>query len=113
MTDPASTSARTDVIDVRGLTFRYPGSPRPALQDMNFAVGPGEIFGFLGPSGSGKSTTQKLLIGLLRGHGGDVSVWGREPTAWGPRFYEIASREVVDFGSGVVHALRSTSHVER
>lgn len=88
MTDPASTSARTDVIDVRGLTFRYPGSPRPALQDMNFAVGPGEIFGFLGPSGSGKSTTQKLLIGLLRGHGGDVSVWGREPTAWGPRFYE-------------------------
>ncbi|TGD88409.1 hypothetical protein BayCH28_11800 [Mycolicibacterium sp. CH28] len=27
--------------------------------------------------------------------------------------HEIASREVVDFGSGVVHALRSTSHVER
>ncbi|OAN39443.1 ABC transporter ATP-binding protein [Mycolicibacterium iranicum] len=88
MKHPASTSPRTDVIDVRGLTFQYPGSPRPALRDMNFTVGPGEIFGFLGPSGSGKSTTQKLLIGLLRGHTGHVSVWGREPAAWGPRFYE-------------------------
>jgi fluoroquinolone transport system ATP-binding protein len=55
---------------------------------MDFEVGRGEIFGFLGPSGAGKSTTQKLLIGLLRGHGGDIAVWGREPLDWGPDYYQ-------------------------
>ncbi|MBB3748611.1 fluoroquinolone transport system ATP-binding protein [Mycolicibacterium sp. BK634] len=55
---------------------------------MDFAVGRGEIFGFLGPSGAGKSTTQKLLIGLLRGHGGTASVWGKDPLEWGPDYYQ-------------------------
>ncbi len=34
------------------------------MRGMDFSVGRGEIFGFLGRSGAGKSTTQKLLIGL-------------------------------------------------
>lgn len=46
------------VIDVRGLTFTYPGAAEPAIRGMDFTVGGGEIFGFLGPSGAGKSTTQ-------------------------------------------------------
>lgn len=78
----------TDVIDVRGLTFSYPKAAEPAIRGMDFAVGNGEIFGFLGPSGAGKSTTQKLLIGLLRGHGGHAKVWGRDPVDWGPDYYE-------------------------
>lgn len=83
---PPATS--TDVISVAGLTFTYPGSTDPAVRGMDFTVGRGEIFGFLGPSGAGKSTTQKLLIGLLRGHGGHASVWGRDPLAWGPDYYQ-------------------------
>ena len=55
---------------------------------MDFTVGRGEIFGFLGPSGAGKSTTQKLLIGLLRGHGGEAAVRGKDPLAWGPDYYQ-------------------------
>ena len=55
---------------------------------MDFSVERGEIFGFLGPSGAGKSTTQKLLIGLLRGHGGEATVWGKDPLAWGPDYYQ-------------------------
>lgn len=55
---------------------------------MDFTVGNGEIFGFLGPSGAGKSTTQKLLIGLLRGHGGYATVWGRDPLDWGADYYQ-------------------------
>lgn len=78
----------TDVIDVRGLTFSYPRSTEPAVRGMDFTVGNGEIFGFLGPSGAGKSTTQKLLIGLLRGHGGRATVWGRDPLDWGPDYYQ-------------------------
>jgi fluoroquinolone transport system ATP-binding protein len=55
---------------------------------MDFTVSRGEIFGFLGPSGAGKSTTQKLLIGLLRDHGGQATVWGKDPLQWGPDYYE-------------------------
>jgi fluoroquinolone transport system ATP-binding protein len=87
--DIATTSSvTTEVIRVRGLTFTYPKSPEPAVRGMDFSVARGEIFGFLGPSGAGKSTTQKLLIGLLRGHGGDAAVWGKEPRAWGPDYYQ-------------------------
>jgi fluoroquinolone transport system ATP-binding protein len=83
-----SSSATAEVIRVRDLTFTYPTAAEPAIRGMNFAVGRGEIFGFVGPSGAGKSTTQKVLIGLLRGHGGEVAVWGKEPWAWGPDYYE-------------------------
>jgi fluoroquinolone transport system ATP-binding protein len=83
-----SSSVTTEVIRVRGLTFTYPKAHEPAIRGMDFSVGRGEIFGFLGPSGAGKSTTQKLLIGLLRGHGGQASVFGRDPLAWGPDYYQ-------------------------
>jgi fluoroquinolone transport system ATP-binding protein len=83
-----SSSAAAEVIRVEGLTFTYPSASEPAIRGMDFTVGRGEIFGFLGPSGAGKSTTQKVLIGLLRGHGGEVSVWGRSRKAWGPDYYE-------------------------
>src|SRR5215831_13041934 len=79
-----SIGATTEVIRVRGLTFSYPKASEPAVRGMDFTVGRGEIFGFLGPSGAGKSTTQKLLIGLLRNHGGEAAVWGRDPLDWGP-----------------------------
>lgn len=82
------TATTTDVISVAGLTFTYPKATEPAVRGMDFSVGRGEIFGFLGPSGAGKSTTQKLLIGLLRGHGGQASVWGRDPLDWGPDYYQ-------------------------
>ncbi|OHV00467.1 ABC transporter ATP-binding protein [Mycobacterium talmoniae] len=80
--------ADPEVIRVRGLTYTYPKAPRPAIRRMDFSVHRGEIFGFLGPSGAGKSTTQKLLIGLLRGHGGQAAVWGKDPREWGPDYYQ-------------------------
>lgn len=76
------------VIAVSDLTYTYPKTTEPAVRGMDFTVAPGEIFGFLGPSGAGKSTTQKLLIGLLRGHGGRMLVWGRDPLDWGPDYYQ-------------------------
>jgi len=75
------------VIDVDNLTFRYPGGERPAVRSMGFSVGEGEVFGFLGPSGAGKSTTQNILIGLLRGWSGSVSVMGRPLGKWGRDYY--------------------------
>nr|MBC9861853.1 Efflux ABC transporter, ATP-binding protein [Mycobacterium pseudoshottsii] len=72
--EPAVSGAVGEVIRVRGLAFAYPKASTPAVRGMDFSVGRGEIFGFLGPSGAGKSTTQRILIGLLRGHGGEVAV---------------------------------------
>lgn len=70
------------MIEVKDLTFSYGkglrGKDKQALCGLNFTVGDGEIFGFLGPNGSGKSTTQKILTGILKGHGGMVSVFGKD-----------------------------------
>lgn len=65
------------MIKVKDLTFSY-GKDKQALHGLDFTVEEGEIFGFLGPNGSGKSTTQKILTGLLRGHGGKVSLFGQD-----------------------------------
>ncbi len=76
------------MIDVKGLVFTYPGSKEPAVNDLEFSVADGEIFGFLGPNGAGKSTTQKVLIGLLRDYRGKVSVLERDSCDWGSELYE-------------------------
>lgn len=65
------------MIAVKDLTFSY-GKDKQALHGLNFTVEDGEIFGFLGPNGSGKSTTQKILTGILKGHGGMVSLFGED-----------------------------------
>jgi peptide/nickel transport system ATP-binding protein len=53
-------------IQVQGLTVTYQGpSPVRAVDDVSFAVGPGETLGIMGESGSGKSTVAKALLGLL------------------------------------------------
>ena len=68
------------MIEVKNLTFSY-GKDKQALHGLDFTVEDGEIFGFLGPNGSGKSTTQKILTGILRGHGGKVSLFGQDISA--------------------------------
>ncbi len=65
------------VISVRGLAKRF--GDVHALDGLDLEVGPGEVHGFLGPNGSGKSTTIRVLLGLLRADGGDVSVLGADP----------------------------------
>ncbi|KAA3648244.1 MAG: ABC transporter ATP-binding protein [Chloroflexi bacterium] len=76
------------MISVKDLTFTYTGGDAPAINDLDFQIEPGEIFGFLGPSGAGKSTTQKILIGLLRDFKGQVSVFDRPLTDWGQDYYQ-------------------------
>ena len=76
------------MIDVRDLCFTYAHAAQPALHRLCFAVEPGEIFGFLGPSGAGKSTTQNILIGLLKGYRGQITVMGRNLAGWKSDYYE-------------------------
>jgi len=60
------------MISVRGLYHDYDRKGEFAVNDVNFTVKKGEIFGFLGPSGAGKSTVQKILTGLLNLQKGEV-----------------------------------------
>ena len=76
------------MIDVRDLRHTYPAAAEPAVDGISFAVAQGEVMGFLGPNGAGKSTTQRILIGLLRGWEGQVSVLGRPVADWGSDLYE-------------------------
>ena len=76
------------VVDVSGLTFTYASGTSPAVRDLSFQIDRGEIFGFLGPNGAGKSTTQKLLVRLLAGYVGTISVLGHDLAGWGAEYYE-------------------------
>ena len=76
------------IVEVDDLTFTYSGAASPAVTGLAFRISRGEIFGFLGPSGAGKSTTQKVLIGLLKGYRGAISVFGRDLAAWRSDYYE-------------------------
>ena len=74
------------MIQVSHLLFSY--TKNPFIQDMNFSVEEGEIFGFLGPSGAGKSTLQKILLGMLPNYQGSARVNGTECKHRGADFYE-------------------------
>src|SRR5271166_3647884 len=71
------------VVSVRGLTKVFKdfwGRPKArAVDNVDFEVRRGEIFGLLGPNGSGKSTTIKLLLGLLNPTKGHIEVFGHSP----------------------------------
>jgi ABC-2 type transport system ATP-binding protein len=71
------------VIEVQGLHKRY--GRRVALDQVDFAVPAGEIFGFLGPNGAGKTTTIRILATLTPPDGGTAMIGGvridRQPYA--------------------------------
>ena len=62
------------VVTARSLTRTF-GDFR-AVDNIDFEVSKGEIFGFLGPNGAGKTTTVRILCGLLRPSSGDCRVDG-------------------------------------
>ncbi|HEX6780632.1 MAG TPA: ABC transporter ATP-binding protein [Solirubrobacterales bacterium] len=61
-------------IEVEGLTKFY-GRHR-GIEDVTFAVAPGEVFGFLGPNGAGKTTTIRALLDLHHPTSGSARIFG-------------------------------------
>ncbi len=70
------------VIWTRGLTKEY--GTLTAVDHLDLAVYPGEIFGLLGQNGAGKTTTILMLLGLSEPTDGEAEVMGLDP-AWEPR----------------------------
>ncbi len=84
----ATTKARSDqtaetVVYAQGLTKIFKDfwmrSRVRAVDNVDFTIHRGEIFGLLGPNGSGKSTSIKMILGLLKKTSGRLSVFGRSP----------------------------------
>jgi ABC-2 type transport system ATP-binding protein len=73
----------TNGIEVLGLVREFKNGPR-AVDGIDLAVSPGEIYGFLGPNGAGKSTTVLMLTTLLPPTAGTARVAGHDIVRDGP-----------------------------
>lgn len=107
------------VVSVRGLTKVFKdfwNRPKArAVDNVDFDVKRGEVFGLLGPNGSGKSTTVKLLLGLLNPTKGHIEVFGHSPRhvqtksriGYLPEesylYRYLNSRETLDFFGNLFH----------
>jgi ATP-binding cassette subfamily B protein len=60
------------------LTFRYPGSDQPSLQDIDLEVAPGKTLAIVGKTGSGKTTLVKLLLRIFDPPEGTVWIGGQD-----------------------------------
>jgi ABC-2 type transport system ATP-binding protein len=115
----APTSNGEVVVSVRGLTKVFKdfwNRPKArAVDNVDFEVRRGEIFGLLGPNGSGKSTTIKLLLGLLNPTKGHIEMFGHSPRhvqtkariGYLPEesylYRYLSSRETLDFFGNLFH----------
>jgi ABC-2 type transport system ATP-binding protein len=115
----AQTSNGEVVVSVRGLTKVFKdfwNRPKArAVDNVDFEVRKGEVFGLLGPNGSGKSTTVKLLLGLLNPTKGHIEVFGHSPRhvptkariGYLPEesylYRYLNSRETLDFFGNLFH----------
>ncbi|OXS77388.1 thiol reductant ABC exporter subunit CydC [Domibacillus enclensis] len=61
-------------IELKNVTFTYPGEERPALQDVSFKLPAGTKTAIVGPSGSGKSTVLQLLLDMYAVEHGDLFI---------------------------------------
>jgi len=61
-------------IEVKNLSYIYPGSQKYAIQDVNMSLKQGQMIGLVGANGSGKSTLVKLLAGLYTPSEGEIRI---------------------------------------
>ena len=65
-------------LEVNGVSKRFPGMEKPALNRVGFTLEQGECLGIVGGSGSGKSTLARVITLLERPDDGSVSLFGKE-----------------------------------
>jgi ribosome-dependent ATPase len=72
---PPQPHSESIAIEAHGLTMRF--GDFVAVDQVNFRIARGEIFGFLGSNGCGKTTTMKMLTGLLPASEGEALLFGK------------------------------------
>jgi ABC-2 type transport system ATP-binding protein len=68
--------ATAAMLEARRLTKQYEGAARPALDQLNLVIQPGEVFCLLGPNGAGKTTTVNLFLNFITPTEGQALVCG-------------------------------------
>ncbi|KAI0347328.1 P-loop containing nucleoside triphosphate hydrolase protein [Trametopsis cervina] len=71
-------------LELRNVSYTYPGSHTPAVKDVSFTLEAGETLAIVGSNGSGKSTLAKILLRLIEYHGGTILVNGLDLRAHDP-----------------------------
>lgn len=93
-------------IELRDVSYRYPGSAELALRGVSLTLRPGTIAGIAGPSGSGKSTLAQILLRLRWPTSGFYFVNGRPAEEYSPESW----RHVVSHVPQHPHLLHATVH---
>ncbi len=70
-------------IQIEGLTYAYPETETPVLEDIHIHIPAGSFVGIVGAPGSGKSTLFKLLLRLYEPPRGSIFLSGQDITEWG------------------------------
>jgi ATP-binding cassette, subfamily B, bacterial len=94
---------------VRGLSFQYPHSQGPALQDIDLDVGPGEMVALVGSNGSGKTSLIKLLCRLYDPDAGSITLDGVDLREMDPEVYR--RRIAVVFQDYTRYGLPATDNI--
>jgi peptide/nickel transport system ATP-binding protein len=75
-------AAAVPLVEVRNLKKYFNGkqkdAPIRAVDDVSFAIAPGEVLGLVGESGSGKSTVGRTLLRLMESSGGEIRYQGED-----------------------------------
>ncbi len=74
-TDPARLAIRLE-----GITKRFPGAARPAVDDLSLDIPRGSIVALIGPSGCGKTTTLRMINRLIEPTSGRIEIEGTDVT---------------------------------
>src|SRR5207245_1035338 len=93
------------LVDVRGLVKHFPGERRllglgppravvRAVDDVSFAIAPGQTLGLVGESGCGKSTVGRAILRLIEPDAGRVTIDGQHVVALGARALRALRRRM-------------------
>lgn len=68
----------TILIQISGVSYRYPGSAQPVLDDLSLTFREQDRLGLIAPNGSGKTTLFHLIMGLIKPDQGTIEVFGKK-----------------------------------
>ncbi len=111
-------------IVVTNITKNY--GEQKALDDVSFAIQPGNIFGLLGPNGAGKSTMMKILTGFIPATSGTATINGMDVLEESlavrrlvgylpennPLYHEMYVKEYLEFVAGIYHLKNKKARVD-